>query len=328
MILPSPEDRGLVVFHVWPNLDYRRRLAVAFGLLFVGLVLQVLFAAIFPGVLLLAAGNLLLLVKGYDNRVELKTFDPRAEWERVEPERLDDLEALHRKMRRWDRSALDVTNPLGGILFLLLGVVLAGGIVLGIAFSRVAGPALRILAIDAAVLLLPHWVTGVRSILTRPKLMVRVALFRTLLTSFGRRLADHRVHVLMLLRHDDEKEQRMPDDVKIKIDVAGHHPDFLGLYGQVVINEVQGSSYPYFYVVLVARQGYGLADRARGYAPPANVDLETKEQDRVEVLVLRQHTTKTSGYHTDEATAATILHEGIRLAEQLAAEPAAAAGPA
>jgi len=81
---------------------------------------------------------------------------------------------------------------------------------------------------------------------------------------------------------------------------------------------VQGRSYPYFYAVLVARRGFGL-DRAKdGYRPPPTVTTEHNLQDKVEVLVIRQTTTKTSGYHTELEDAVRILHDAVDVAEKSA----------
>jgi hypothetical protein len=314
MILPGGEDRRLVVFHVWPSLAYPVRLAIAFTLVAAGFAVQLGTVSILPGVLLLGAGNLLLVVRGFDNRVDAGALDPAAEWERVEPSRLDELCELHERMRRWDQSFLDVTNPRGLVVFALLA---AGSAFLA---YRIGGLP-RILVVDAMVLLLPHWITGVRSILTRPKLMVRVKIIQPLLDHLEEPPGGHRAHLLMLLRG---KAHKIPDDVKFKVDISDHPPDFLGLYGQVVINEVKGTSFPYFYVVLVARSGFGLEALEEAYEAPRNRILEIKQQDEVEVLVLRQRTTKTSGYHTTSATARKILDEGIHLAERSCAQSDAA----
>jgi hypothetical protein len=314
MILPATEDRRLVVFHVWPSLAYPARLAIAYTLVAAGLLAQLATVTILPGVLLIGAGNLLLVVRGFDNRVDTSAFDPAAEWERVERSRLADIRELHTRMRRWDQSLLDVTNTRGLLVFLVLA---AGGAFLA---YRIGGLP-RILIVDAMVLLLPHWITGVRSILTLPKLMVRVKLIEALLEGFEERPGGHRVQLLMLLRGSKHK---IPDDVKFKVDVEDHPPDFLGLYGQVVINEVQGKAYPYFYVVLVARRDFGLKALEDSYEPPSNRVVELKRQDEVEVLVLRQRTTKTSGYHTSSSSARSILDEGIRLAERATARSDAA----
>lgn len=311
MILPATGDRGLVVFHVWPALAYATRMGLSFGLMAAGLAAQLATGRVLPGVVLIALGNLLLLVRGYDNRVDAKGFDPAAEWEPVTPERLQELGELHRRMRRWDRSALDVTNGLGLLLFLL---VTAG---LALAIWRGDAP-VRILAIDAAVLLLPHWLTGTRSILVKPKLMVRVELIERLLQEFAPRLRDHRVHLLMLLQGHG-RATKIPDDVKFKIDLEHSRERFLGLYGQVTLNEVSGRSYPYFYVVCVARRGYGLIQAAGTYQAPRKITVESNVTGEVEVLVMRQTTTKTAGYHTKYRDAARIFDEGLRLGETLAA---------
>ena len=109
----------------------------------------------------------------------------------------------------------------------------------------------------------------------------------------------------------------IPDDLKFRVDIKDRDKDFLGLYGQVVLNEVQGKSYPYFYVVLVARRGYGLEATGKGVFRPG-VTTEFKVQDQVEVFVIRQKTTKTSGYHTKPGDALLILGDGLGLAERLA----------
>ena len=177
------------------------------------------------------------------------------------------------------------------------------------------GRAVLILVLDAAVLLLPHWFTGVRSILRMPGLLVRLEAMEAVLERARRRLKDHEVNLLMLLTGGDVA---LPEDVKFKVDLAGHQDDFLGLYGQVVINAVQGTSYPYFYVVLVARKGYGLRDVFKAHNPGKDITKEFKYEGEVEVLILRQHTTERSGYHTKPKVAETIFYEGLGLAEKVA----------
>lgn len=313
MILPSRADRGIVVFWVLPSLTYGVRLVASGLFVLAGLVLQVTLGSLLPGVLLLAAGNLLLLVRGYDNRVDFEGFEADAHWERVDVTKLEELKALHARMRRWDRSLVDVTNPWGLVAFVLMaGALLLWGIVTAAVW--------RILAIDAAVLLIPHWVTGIRTILVRPTLIVRIDVIEEVLDRAASRLADHHVTLMMLL---SGTETPIPDDVKFKVDIKGRADGFLGLYGQVVINEVQGSSYPYFYVVLVAKKGFGLHKVFQAYRPPEKITKEFKREKNVEVFVVRQHTTKTSGYHTKPDAATRIFQQGLRIAEDVAAGVAA-----
>jgi len=315
MILPAKSDRGTVVFWLFPSLSYNTRMIISFAFIAVGIVLQLATGAVFPGIALVVGGNLLLVVKGYDNRVDAGAFDVSAQWERVEIEKLQELKVLDKKIRRWDRSLLDATNPLGVIALILLLGVLGVAVVFSSGLDREVRPYGLILALDAAVLFLPHWFTGVRSILRRPGLLVRIEAMESVLDSARHRLKDHEVNLLMLLTGGDVA---IPEDVKFKVDVAGHDKDFLGLYGQVVINAVQGTSFPYFYVVLVARKGYGLHEAYRAHREGPDVTKEFKYEGEVEVFILRQHTTDKSGYHTKPAAAEAIFYEGLELAEKVA----------
>jgi hypothetical protein len=209
-------------------------------------------------------------------------------------------------MARWDRSALDVTNPLGAVLF----IILVAPIALAAAGAR---GSLQILALDLLVLLVPHWVTGARSVMRQPNLIIKAKTVQQILDASATSLSHHVVQPLMLLKGD----QRIPSDVKFKVEMNGAPEQFLGLYGQVVLNRVQGKPYPYFYVVLVAKHELGLADLTRDYRPPEKVIREHKAQPDVEVCVIRQRTTKTSGYHTKLDAMTLLLSEGVRLAEHV-----------
>lgn len=308
-------DRDVVVFKVWTSLPYGPRMALSFGLIAGGLLLQALLvdphrilSGFVPGAVLLLAGNLLLLVRGYHNKVDYGKWDPTAEWETVDRKKLSQLVRMDQQIRKWDRSVLDITNGLGAFVFVLVAASL-GALVL------YSSGLVRVVCLDAILLLVPHWVTGVRSILVFPKLVIKVKEIQGLLDRNEAALQGHDVDILMLL---NGTEARVPEDVKLRIGIAGHHKDFLGLYGQVVTNDVQGTSYPYCYFVLVARRGYGLAEAFEAYDPPRKVTKEFKRQDEVEVIVIRQHTTKQSGYHTKPRAIDTLFRESFALAAKLA----------
>ncbi|MBM9536224.1 hypothetical protein [Desulfobulbus alkaliphilus] len=308
----SPEERGIVVFHFWPYMSYGKRLAISLVLVAGGLILQFLTGSFLSGVLLLLVGSVLLCVQGYHNRVESGRFSPGADWENVEIQRLHDLQELDRKMLRWNRSAMDMTNTLG---LVTLGIVAAPTVYAVYYFleNGVAPypPAMRILLFNALVLLGPHWITGTRRILRLPKMMVKVEALEALLNSVRREIDEDRVTVMMLLRG----ETKIPEDVKLRVRFPDAPESFLGLYVQVVTNDVKGTSYPYVYVVLVAKQGYGLEALTGGIATPKGVVKEYTLENDVEILVIRQQTTKNSGYHTNSTVAAMIFSTGLSMAE-------------
>lgn len=308
----SLEERGIVVFHFWPFMAYGKRLALSLTLVAAGLFLQFLTGSFMAGALLLLVGSVLLCVQGYHNRVESGGFSPGSDWENVDIQRLHDLQELDRKMLRWNRSGMDVTNILG---LIILGIVAAPSAYAAFHYLEYGfapyPPGIRILLFNALVLLGPHWITGTRRILRLPKMMVKVEALEALLNSARREIDEAQVTVMMLLRG----EAKIPEDVKLRIRIPDAPEQFLGMYVQVVTNDVKGTSYPYAYVVLVARQGYGLESATKDIAPPKGVIKEFKLENDVEVLVIRQHTTKTSGYHTKPPVAAMIFNAGLTMAK-------------
>lgn len=304
---PEPGERGrLVVFLVWPALPYPARMVGSMLLVAGGVVAQMLAGSFLLGVAPVLLGNLLLLVRGYDNRVDNKQLSPAAQWQRVGREKLDEIVRLDKGIRRWDRSLIDITSSMGVVSFLVVGSLLGLGVLVIGGFGRV-------LVLDAMLLLLPHWFTGIRRVLRLPKVVIRARILTHVLDAAGDMIKDDKVQILMLLTG---KEVQMPDDIKFQLTFQEQDPEFLGLYGQVVINEVQGRSYPYFYTVLVAKQGYGLSGVSEGYSPSNSLDKKYDTDAEVEFIVLRQKTTKTSGYHTKDADALMTFIAGYELARK------------
>jgi len=309
----STQEQGIVVFRLWKSLAYPKRISLSFGLILAGLIMQLLMVALLPGAILILCGNLLLIVRGYDNRISAGKFDPASAWEKVKKNKFFEVERLHRDIIKWDRSALDATNKLG---FFVLVVISA---VIGIIYMQgdsTSDNTLTIIAWDAGLLLLPHWLTGIRSILTKPNLVLKIKAFKTVLNDKKYPLpADCEVDYYMMLSGADT---RVPVDVKVRLNIKDQHKDFMGLYGQIVTNEVNGKTFPYFYVVLVAKEGFGLDNIFQSFAPPRGVTKEFEKQTNVEVFVIRQTTTRTSGYHTKKKQMGTILKAGIDLAASVA----------
>lgn len=300
-------DQDSVVFLVMRDMAYGKRMKIAFAMIVLGIVLQWYSNEVFAGVIPLLLGNALLLVRGYDNRVDFKGYDPGEQWQRVEVSRLSDLKRLDKEMKRWDRSYLDITNWRGVLTFAILGFFLSV-FYLGLSENPQKYGILAAIPIDIAILFLPHWFTGTRQILRKPGLLIKAMTLENVLAKAKQLQPDDAQDVLMLLAGKDEK---LPKDIKIKLQPEDAPPEFLGLYGQVVINAVQGKSYPYFYMVLVAKPGLALKELARDLKMPAKTIVEYKEKDGVHILVLRQYTTKKSGYYTNSEMVLGILKLGL-----------------
>ena len=317
MLLPDPLRRGEIHFHFARSLPYDKRLAAILVLLTAGFVVQAValafgsVAGVMAGVLCLFPATLLSLVKGYTNRPA--TMKGSREWRGAEREHLARILTIGEKAKTWDQSFLDITCPRGCVaLVAVISVVFFGAVVLGdLGFELLA----CVWFVDACVLILPHWVTGVRTVLTNAPLTIKAQLLLHILDVWkAAAQADEKMLPQMEVLHTPEGQ--LPQDAKLVLQMDRLGQDFLGLQTQVVINNVQGSDYPYLYCVLVARPKLGLLTQLQP-EPPAEIVAESKTQDDVEILIIRQHTTKTSGYHTDPAAALRIFQYALSQARTL-----------
>ena len=315
--LLSKEEQGIVVFHVWKSLKYKTRLVLSLQFIFIGFLIQYFsigrveeISIIFIGVLFVLTGNLLLLVKGYNNKINLGGFSAENEWVKTDSKRLDDILSINKKARRWDMNNMDITNAAGFFILLL--------VILGIVAVSVLLPSSltqTIIFLNALVLFVPHWLTGVRRITTTPKLVKKIKIYKNVLDTFKRELENEDVDFLVYVRGNEEK---LPRDVKMKVKFNNQPEGFLGMYAQISMNDVDGTHYPYFYVVLVAKQKSNmLGKHSNNLRLPVRVISEYKIEGDVEILVIRQYTTKKSGYHTRPQAIVNIFDAGLKNAKSI-----------
>jgi hypothetical protein len=312
---PPPERRDSVRFHFAKNLPYSTRISLALVLLVAGFGIQLYFMEVLYGAILLSAGICLVLVKGYDSRMRIKGFTQDTNWNTVSIEKIQEIEQLRKKNIKWDRDALDISSWLGVLsLILIAGVALVGALVLGQLANDMR--VTKILAIDIAILMIPLWFSGKRFIMKQPNLAIKVKMILWLHEIFLdlKTEGEEFRPALMLSRGKDDKT--IPDDARFSIALPDSPEGFYGLQAQINLNVVQGTSYPYFYCVLAAKTGFGLSQYQEKIRLAKKVICEYQEDSRAEVLVIRQYTTRKSGYHTKERQCVGILTnslEGARL---------------
>ncbi len=317
---PAPEHRDNIRFYFAKALTYRARRDLILAFLAAGLVIQIVTMRVLPGLPFVLAAVLLGLVKGYDSRVRLKNFRNDQTWTEVSIEKVRQIEAVRRNMADWDRDSFDITNVRGSLVFL-------GFVVLGLFISFVLGAATRdarvsaIILVDFIVLVVPYYFTGVRWALKQGNLAVKVKLVLALQGYFEQHRIESESFVPMILLARDKDGGTVPVDLKFKILYKGLPPDrFYGLQGTVNINLVQGTSYPYFYCVLVAKLGFGLGKYKGNVEESKEVMCEYQQQADAEVLVVRHPTTKTSGYSTDDKASMKILSSAMAAARSIESE--------
>ncbi|NIA14135.1 MAG: hypothetical protein GWP08_08640 [Nitrospiraceae bacterium] len=348
MWLPTAERRGEIQFYIAKSLSYPTRLALAFGLIAVGFIVQVALLSTpiwFVGVAGVFAGVLLLLTKGYENTA--KPSRKIQEWRPARREEVERIVTINEKQKRWDQDVVDITCTRGCLTFvavLVLLVVLAfagpfmqfvsqrGGLpsigsgrffdrfmneLVEFAFSGLPRTSM-LLFVNALVMVVPFWLTGVRSILKNDRLVVKAKMIMGIERAFkGLKREGEEFQYQMQTAAARDGSGDIPRDIKAIVAFHDGPEDFLGLQMQISVNNVQGKDYPYFYCVLVAKESFGELKVGR---PERKIVVEPSFDNGVNIAVIRQHTTKKSGYHTAQVTANRIFRFAIAQARDILGE--------
>lgn len=307
-VLPDRERRHLLQFYFFQSLGYRTRIVCAGSFILAGVLLEILLgsdnlpASLVLGLPLLLAGTLLPLVRGYDLRPSYRLR--RGDWEKTTRDRFREIRQLEAKVRGWDETFADITC-IGGAVCLVFIAAIAVAIVFVLGTRRATEEWAIVFAADAAILFLPHWITGTRRGWRPVGLRQQVNALETALGAIEE-YEEPPCQIQPMLEVAGEGKSRTPLGARVFIRFPDGPGDFLGLQFQVALNDVQGTRYPYLYAVIVAKKPFQL-HRRHGrqlveQLPDFTVESSTEED--VEAIVIRQHTTEDSGYHTD----ATAVH--------------------
>lgn len=307
---PPPENQDIIRFHLFKGLPYTSRMLIYLSLIAVGFILQIITLTVYPGVFALMFAVLLTLVKGYNNRFDRSAMKPDSSWTQVNTDKLREVDEFNIRLAKWDKDGLDISNGMGFAMFILAGL---GILVISLLLRMldVDEPVRKIFTMDAIILVLPLWFNGLRQINRQDLLCIKTNLVRSMEEFFQtiRWDGEHFKPALMLNR--DNTGKSVPTDCRFTISFDGMPADFYGIQAQINLNEVQGAYYPYFYCVIAAKRGFGLEKFTRIIPVPKSILLEFDLDDSAEVIVIRQRTTKTTGYHTKINSCKSILERAL-----------------
>jgi hypothetical protein len=306
---------------VLPRLAYGPRIATALAILAAGVAIQALALEAVPAVAILLggavllAGNSLLLLKGFD--LQPKHVRRDTSWERSTLDRFRRVPQMEREVSRWDAAAIDVTCGRGFFALLFFGILPVGVACFLLYRHEEARTLALLVAVDGAVLVVPHWLTGLRRQWRPTALAERVNGLLLAVDSIRDRMGD-RARIQPTFRMVGDEGERVPTDARIFLGIPDAPAGFLGVQFQVAINQVQGTNYPYLYAVIVARESFGLLDHVEEVERIADgLTVESTAEDDAHVIVIRQHTTKTSGYHTGGRAVVRIAKAAWTSAERI-----------
>jgi len=328
-ILPPPQKDGEIKFMLAKSLPYRPRMALIALTLAAGLGLQVTIG-FWPGYALLIAGLLLGMNSGYDAAPRLTGVEA---WEKVSPDEFGKVLDKAKELSKWDEDFFDGTSPLG--LAGLVLTALACSIAYYVVSSRWSFPDgyFFYFGLDALAIIFPLWFVGTRDYLRKDRLVIKVEMLEKVMAALNDP-SDAQVQPMLSL-NPTEKGGKEPEDARLMVKLVGAPKDFYGLQVQLSINSVQGKDYPYLYCVLIAKHGSGLLKDWQKFADqpeknflsgifgqllgnaPTGLVYEPSDADEVEIIVVRQRTTRESGYYTNADAALTVVNKSLGLARGL-----------
>lgn len=302
-------------FHFFPRMSNSLRVIVFISLFAAGIAIQLTIANFWIGAILIACASLVLLNKGIDSRLHIERYHHNTEWKTSTRQQVEDIIKMDKKLRRWDRTGFEVTSCLGSFLFL---VVLVAGFFIVILGLEENDLNVIFFGGDFLILFIPHFLSGFRRIDMASRVLlyadnclkaadIAIELNKNVKTDF-----------MTLLAENAKTKALFPKEVKLKMSLENAPDTFLGCYGQLSVNKVGSKDYPYFYTVLIFKPEFDLKKKFNKLKLLNKGMLKefTSEQG-VEVLVLRQVTTRTSGYSTNNKAVRGILVQTFDAYQQL-----------
>lgn len=312
------DDRKRIHFKVFPTLAYWPRMLLALASIVAGVAVQLTgsILALIAGAVGVFLGLLLTMVDSKTNKP--KGVRGKRSWERVTREEYQRVVRLVEEGKRWARrDVYGATNLAGCAVFLLLAVGLV--VAFGTFLAGGDGESARIVAVDGALFLVLTFFAGARKAWQPGDLLVKIRTLDRFLDQQARRPIPRLKVQPMLEVQTGSKDRQLPRDARLLFTIDDAPEDLIGFQVQCSINRVSNTPYPYVYAVIIARKALGLGAAMARFAVGAKDVLSFEEADEeVDVAVLRQRTTKTSGYHTKEADQDRIFSQAVGIAFALA----------
>ena len=287
----------------------------------------------------MALGTALGVVKGYNAAPEFAAGEGR--WERVTPDEYRRIREKAELLKKWDRDAFDITSAPGVALLLCVGLLCFAAY--GVIAVYCGQDTAFLFGADAAVVFLAQWFSGTRQYLRQDQLIIKIKLLEGIMTGLADPSAFQVFPLLLLKKTAAGKD--LPTDARLMIKLPAAPAEFYGVQTQVSINSVQGTDFPYLYGVLLAKKGGDLLGNylafTKDFDPEPGamgklsaflqlplpgsfpVIFEPGSDKGVDVLVVRQFTTRAGGYHTNAGQAARVVETALALAGKMLSRPAA-----
>jgi len=307
-LLPDPQRQSDIKFLFGNRLSYVSRMWLIFGFFITGLTVEIFFH-FYIGLAIISVGTILSLIKGF--RETSEPSGPES-WGQVTPDEYQKVKDRQKQIKQWDLDCFDISNPLGFWTFIGFAIV---SFVIWHAVPLNLG---ILIVCNIVVILGPHWITGMRGYFLKDKLVIKIDFLRKIFEALAEP-SDIQVLPMLGVKERKETGEKAPFDARLMVRYINAPECFMGMQVQISLNDVQGKYHPYLYCVLIAKKGAGFFDHSHDILAqlPGNMVHSFENNDEVDVLVIRQRTTSTAGYHTNLKTAKVIVISTLEVLRKL-----------
>jgi len=300
---------------IFDQISPRLRNILTVLLIFIGYLFQITSRNILAGLPFIFFCVILNLIKNFS----LKRIHPlKIEWKEVTPERIEQVYKHCQRLKKIQGGNWGCVIFFIAIFFIIF-FVLPLLEFLGRAFIKNSEGSFPIIAliIDSLIIFSGIMFSGRSSVWIPNNLDVKMPIIKRVL-DHPEFIKDPAIKIIPYLEIGETKEGSFPNDTRILIRFKDAPEDFIGLQFQISINDVQGRKYPYCYSVIIAKKSFNLFQKFKPVSLQ-RLTIERETSEDVDVMIIRQTTTKNSGYHTNESTQDYILANSINIAKSLIA---------
>jgi hypothetical protein len=297
-----------VSYRMFPGMPDTIRYVIFAVLLVVGFSIQTQIGLLVPGIICLTCASLFLMFKGIDKRIFQYKVSETNEWVKTERGNIQEMLRIVKALKSWDQNIFEISNLSGCLVFLAVCAVL---------FAMIVAQVSDVVILDVLALFLPFFLSGMLRTDSKPGILIKTENLIIAATFLREKFSGYEYTYYTLLTPVKNKTKPAPSDIKIKINPPAPSEKFLGIYGQCSLNNVSGVFYPYLYYVIVFKKGFNLKDKIESIlGSNKNITCEFTTTADAEVLIIRQTTSKTSGYQTKPKDIAILLNYTISVYEK------------
>ena len=299
------------IYLVLDKISARMRNILSLMLILTGYALQIASHNFLIGLPFIIGCLILNLIKGINIKKESAS---EYKWEEVTQQKLEQVYSHCLRVKKFKSAGIGCAIALiiGSIIFFISCVPFLSEMGIRFPFGLITA------IIDSIILFAGLFASGNKSAWMPGNLDLKVDIVRRFLTTHPALIKDRSLTLIPYLEIGKTKTGAFPNDARFLVKFSNAPDSFIGVQGQISINNVKSTAYPYFYTVIIAKPDFGLLEKL-GHPILSNITIEQKKTTDVDVVVIRQTTTKTSGYHTNSDTQSNILSKAIELARAILA---------